>query len=461
MPSVSPLLETQLLSRHYSSLPQELQARGLVADLTTGPDAFAEFLQTPRTIYCGIDPTAGSLHVGNLVPLLTLFAFQLKGHQTIALLGGATGLIGDPSGRDEERPLQTLEAVQKNSASIQEQLQSFFANASVYAEKRSASGNVTQRPVVFANNLNWWKDLSLVDFLHSSGKFVRVSSMLARESVKNRMASSSGISFSEFSYQLLQAHDFWHLYRHNECRIQIGGSDQWGNIVAGLDLIARREPDIVASEGGKAFGLTTPLLTTSSGQKFGKSAGNAIWLDRTKTSVFDFYQFFIRTSDQDVEKYLRIFSLLSETEIEAIMQEHKSQPELRMAQRKLACEVTEMIHGESGVVQAQAATRLLYDTELSNLDPHDAEKALQHDPRYYSADEKDLFDIPLSKLAAVSGLSRSRGEAVRLIEAGGLYLNHVAVSGKDRKLQPTDLLGNRIAILRAGKDKYVLLALKQ
>ncbi|KAF8520356.1 hypothetical protein BU17DRAFT_88944 [Hysterangium stoloniferum] len=436
----------------------DLKNRGLLADLTTSHENLNKFLERQRVVYCGVDPTARSLHVGNLIPLLALLHLLLSGHQVIALLGGATALIGDPSGRDDERPMQLPEVVGGHSVGIDKQLHNFFETAQLYARKRSVARSTGS--VTVLNNLDWWRSLSLVDFLHSTGKLVRISNMLSKESVKSRMSTSSGMSFSEFSYQLLQAYDFWHLYKHHTCSIQIGGSDQWGNIVAGLDLIVRREPDSVATEGGEAYGITTPLLTTSSGQKFGKSAGNAVWLDRQKTSVFDFYQFFMRTSDADVQRYLRIFTLLSLDEIEEIMQAHMSQPDLRSAQRKLAEEITEMIHGEIGVSQAQAATRLLFDTDLTDLQSEAAAEALCHDPRYHALSEAELIGMPLSKLAATSSLTRSRGDAVRLIQAGGFYLNNIPVRETDRKLQLDDLIDQRLAILRVGKDKHVVLVLK-
>ncbi|KAF8588663.1 hypothetical protein K439DRAFT_1651815 [Ramaria rubella] len=450
--------------RPYSAqLGSELKRRGFLADITASHTFFTGFLENPRVAYCGIDATAGSLHVGNLVPLLVLLHLHLKGHQAIALIGGATALIGDPSGRNEERPIQSAEVVQQNVAEIEKQLFNFFDSACAYAQNRSFSVANPQHPhraVKIVNNLSWWRDFTLLDFLHSTGKSVRLSSMLSKESVRTRLGASSGISFAEFSYQLLQAHDFWHLYKFHECRIQIGGSDQWGNIVSGLDVIARREYDTFASEEDKAFGITTPLLTTSSGQKFGKTAGNAVWINKETTSVFDFYQFFLRTADTDIEKYLNIFTLLTHEEIETVMLAHLLHPELRSAQRKLADEITEMVHGAMGVSQAQAATSLLFDTELTDIRPNEAVEAFQNDPRFHTLHETELLGVPLTKLAASSGLTRSRTEAVRLIEAGGLYLNKVVVRRTDRKMQSDDLLGCRLAILRAGKDNHVVLALK-
>ncbi|GJJ06259.1 hypothetical protein Clacol_000450 [Clathrus columnatus] len=419
--------KTVVFRRNFTSnveqLVSNLSSRGLIANTTTKADVLDHFLKISRTLYCGIDPTAGSLHVGNLVPLLNLIHFQLAGHQSIALLGGATGLIGDPSGRNEERPLQAQDIIQQHSTSIGRQLESVFGNIMAYASRKMYLDKPIL-PIKIMNNLDWWHSVSLVNFLQTTGKHMKIAPMLSRErfdaiklqsvdahlltSVKSRMSSANGISFAEFSYQLLQAYDFWHLYKYHSCQIQVGGSDQWGNIVSGLDLILKREVEIPLE--GKAYGITTPLLTTSSGQKFGKSAGNAIWLDSRKTSVFDFYQFFWRTTDADVRKYLNVFTLLSREDIENIIKDHKAHPERRFAQRILAREATDMIHGEIGLAQAEAATRLLFDTHLDDIRLEDAAKALENDPRYHSFSESDLINIPLSKLASLSGLVQSRGK---------------------------------------------------
>ncbi|KAH8119532.1 hypothetical protein DFH11DRAFT_1686368 [Phellopilus nigrolimitatus] len=424
----------------------DLDARGMISQTTNLEDE-------TRTVYLGIDPTAKSLHVGHLLPLMSLLHFYLRGHNVIPLIGGATGLVGDPSGKLEERtPLGEQKAVD-NVASLTNAADSFFESAATYASERlGPSEKVLSKPVV-ANNVEWLGSLSLLEFLTKAGRHARVPTMIARDSVKIRMNSQQGISFTEFTYQLLQAYDFYHLYHTRGCTLQLGGSDQWGNILSGVDLIDRTR----SRDGLAAQGITTPLLTTASGAKFGKSEGNAVWLDRQLTSVLDFYQFFLRTADIDVGKYLRMFTLLSIDEISVIMEEHERAPEKRKAQRILAEELVELIHGKSAVHHARIATQILFETSFVDLSAKDIISALDGDPRLAHCVRNETLGQLVWKLAAKHGLVSSNSEARRLADAKGLYLNNLAVDSK-QTLHESDLLDSGVAILRAGKEKHMVLA---
>ncbi|KAJ1837904.1 tyrosyl-tRNA synthetase, partial [Coemansia sp. RSA 2703] len=354
--------------RQHTNVIDTLRERHFVSAVTS-EDIVAHVGSNSTAVYCGVDPTAPSLHLGNMVTLMGLLHFHLGGHQAIPLVGNATGMIGDPSGRSTERVALDRETLARNIAGIEAQLQRFFSRGTEYALKRMPEIDPTRlRKVCVLHNADWYQDMNILQFLGSVGRYSRVGAMMARDSVKSRLQSMHGISFTEFSYQLLQAYDFWHLYHHHGCRIQLGGSDQWGNITAGTDLIHKMpfQQDgcdtgglIAEPENGSvdtAYGLTIPLLTTSSGEKFGKSAGNAIWLDEAKTSAFDIYQFFVKTSDADVERFLKMFTLLPVRRIAEVMSEHREVPENFAAQRLLAAEVTELIHGQSGLNRALCAT---------------------------------------------------------------------------------------------------------
>ncbi|KAF8630635.1 hypothetical protein AX15_002786 [Amanita polypyramis BW_CC] len=313
------------LHRRSFSLLYDLTHRGFIQDVTRPHGLELVLDATPRTVYAGIDPTAHALHIGHLIPLMCLFHFQLHGHRIIPLIGGATGRIGDPSGRSTQRQLANIKNIEDNVSSLTNSIYNFFSRASHYViRKHSNVDSVPSLPTVLSN-LEWHQHITMLDFLRTVGVHARISTMLGRESVKARLNSQQGISFTEFTYQLLQAYDFHHLYKHHGCSIQIGGSDQWGNIVAGLELIARLEGKSNAPDEDvpDVYGITTPLLTTSTGEKFGKSTGNAVWLDPDLTSVFDFYQYFVKVADADVEKYLKMFTLLPLPEITEIVQAHK------------------------------------------------------------------------------------------------------------------------------------------
>ncbi|KAG0171064.1 tyrosyl-tRNA synthetase [Apophysomyces sp. BC1034] len=427
----------------------DMTNRGLVANVTS-PE-LAKRTETSTAIYCGVDPTASSLHLGNLVTLMGLLHFHIRGHQTIALVGGATGSIGDPSGRNSERVPLTRDVLEHNIQGIEQQIHRFFNHGAAYAERRGFSGDYKTPKVL--NNYSWFSNMTALDFLGDIGRYARVNTMLAKESVKSRLESTQGISFTEFSYQLLQAYDFSYLYDKHECRVQLGGSDQWGNITAGIDLIGKKG----APEGleNKAFGITIPLLLTSSGEKFGKSAGNAVWLNKSMTSIFDFYQFFMRSTDADVEKYLSMFTLLKQNEVAEIMQEHWKQPEKRVAQKTLADETTELVHGVDAVRQAQVATKVLFGESLTNIHGQDIVDAFKHDHhRFYSTERNQLIGVELGKIAVQAKATKSRSEAQKLIKAGGFYLNDVRVTDHRYTLSETDLLDQQVCVLRVGKSSY-------
>ncbi|KAI0630279.1 hypothetical protein C8Q77DRAFT_1064433 [Trametes polyzona] len=464
------------LRRHCRSfqlqagLLEDLKSRGLVADITRPAQLEVEVQKQPQTVYVGVDPTAPSLHVGHLVPLLCLFHFQMRGHHIIPLIGGATGLVGDPSGRSTERPLSAPETIAHNVEQLTAGITRFFEGAMKYATKRVPQSITSIHPPNVQNNLTWLKDLNLLEFLRTVGFHSRVNTMLARErhvldTVQARLTSQQGISFTEFTYQLLQAYDFLTLHRKFGCTIQIGGSDQWGNIIAGIELISRAnsapgsQPDGTITE--KGFGLTTPLLTTASGQKFGKSAGNAVSLNEADTSVYDFYQFFLRTSDADVGRYLKMFTLLSPDQIQDIMQAHTASPEARTAQQKLAEEVTELVHGAEGVERAQLATKLLYERDIATAKTADVLSALSGNPVLHVRDASEVLDVPLVKLAATFRLAASNSAARQLVSMKGLYLNNVPVADVHQKLSSTDLIDGRLAFLRAGSQKQAVVVLKQ
>ncbi|KAG5648474.1 hypothetical protein DXG03_003085 [Asterophora parasitica] len=446
-----------------ANLLEDLTHRGFVHHVTR-PETLGATLESKRqVVYAGVDPTAGSLHIGHLIPLMCLLHFQLRGHKVIPLIGGATGRVGDPSGRLTERQPADVKQVEDNGKSLTESINSFFKRAFVYADSRMAHGGELGVEPVVVSNLQWHEDINLLEFLQTVGHHARVNTMLNRESVRARLSSQRGLSFTEFTYQLLQAYDFYHLHSHFGCTIQVGGSDQWGNILAGIELIGRLENPSAAEDtseaaDARAFGLTTPLLTTASGEKFGKSAGNAVWLDSNLTSVFDFYQYFIKVDDADVEKHLKMFTLLSRPEIAAIIEAHKEQPESRTAQRRLAAEVTEMVHSTQGLARAQTLTSLLFESDYDGLTAKQVTSAFEGDPRLVVVDEEELLDTPIMKLAARYRLASSASASRNLVQARGLYINNRTVPEAQYKVSKGDLIDGQVAILRAGKDKLMILA---
>ncbi|KAJ1724820.1 tyrosyl-tRNA synthetase [Coemansia erecta] len=466
-------LAIQRRSQHTNVI-DILRERHFVSAVTS--DAIALHVGSRSTaVYCGVDPTAPSLHLGNMVTLMGLLHFHLGGHRAIPLVGNATGMIGDPSGRSTERVALDRATLARNVAGIEAQLQRFFSRGTEYALKRMPEIDPAGlRQVRVLHNADWYRDMNILAFLGSVGRYSRVGAMMARDSVKSRLQSVHGISFTEFSYQLLQAYDFWHLYHHHGCRIQLGGSDQWGNITAGTDLIHKMPfqqdgldtggiiADSEHESADAAYGLTIPLLTTSSGEKFGKSAGNAIWLDEAKTSPFDIYQFFVKTSDADVERFLKMFTLIPIRQITDVMSGHREAPENFAAQRLLAAEVTELIHGQSGLNRALCATEVLFGGKIEAIQKfsqQDFVDAFEGDQRMVSLARAEIEGKTIADIAVLIGSCKSKSEATRLARGGGLYWNNQPVS--DSKWVPriasADFVGQgTVGIVRTGKTNYRL-----
>jgi tyrosyl-tRNA synthetase len=411
------------------NLLDDLRWRGLLAQ-STDEKALTEALSKPITLYVGFDPTAPSLHCGNLVVLLVLRRFQLAGHNPIALVGGATGLVGDPSGRNEERSLNSTEIVENWVSRIRTQVSAFL------------DFDAPKNPARVVNNLDWTSPLSAIEFLRDIGKHFSVNQMLAKDSVASRL-DAGGISYTEFSYQVLQSYDYLELFKRHGCTLQLGGSDQWGNIVAGLDLIRR-------VEGGSGHALTVPLLTKSDGSKFGKTAGGSVWLDPEMTSPYAFFQFWLNSEDKDVINFLKVFSFLSHDEINALEKSHNENPGLREAHRALARELTTLLHGAETTQRVEAAARALFGQgELGELDEATLTSALAELPRATISKKED---IPTwVDLITAAGVVDSKSAARRIVKEGGAYLNNVKISGEDFAPSKNDFLCGKYAVLRKGK----------
>ncbi|KIY73071.1 tyrosyl-tRNA synthetase [Cylindrobasidium torrendii FP15055 ss-10] len=451
------ITRSRVSRRGVSTLLQELADRGFIHQTTKQKELSNALETAPQTLYSGIDPTAPALHIGHLFPLMCVLHFHLRNHNPIYLIGGATGLVGDPSGRTKERSPADVKQVEDNVVQLTASIKRFFVGASEYASSRGYQP--TTKAVNVKSNLEWHGEFKMLDFLQQVGSHARVNTMLARDSVKSRLDSHQGMSFTEFTYQLLQAYDFYYLHKTLGCRIQVGGSDQWGNIVAGVELISKLNSSQDASE---PFGVTTPLLTTASGDKFGKSAGNAVWMQEDLTSVFDFYQYFIKVEDADVYNLLKVFTLLPLDELHAIMTDHNTAPEKRIAQRKLAAEVTELVHGAAAAEQAVLKSEVLFRQPNASLklDSGALLKAFESDPRLRRCSSEEIFSVPLGKLAAKHGLVTSNAAARNLIHAKGLYFNDIVVPDSQYVTKEQDLVGGRVLVLRAGKDKMIVLALE-
>ena len=415
-------MTTQLLA--------DLEWRGLIAQTTDRDSLLKDLDSAPVKFYIGFDPTAPSLHVGNLVVILVMRRFQLAGHLPIALVGGATGLVGDPSGRNEERTLNDESIVEEWVGNIRKQLAKFLDFES------------TKNGAVMANNLDWTKPVSALEFLRDIGKHFSVNQMLAKDSVASRLE-SGGISYTEFSYQVLQAFDYLELYRRDNCKLQLGGSDQWGNIVAGLDLIRK-------VESGSAHAFTIPLMAKSDGSKFGKTAGGSVWLDSEMTSPYAFYQFWINTDDADVEKYLKVFSFKERNEIERLIETVKVNPGAREAQRELARELTSLVHGVDECEKVEAASKALFGQgELKDLDLKTLTAALSQLPK--ATISKDESFPTWVDLLAATGVVDSKSAARRIVKENGAYLNNEKISGEDFAPTKENLIHGKFLVLRKGK----------
>jgi tyrosyl-tRNA synthetase len=421
---------------------EELRWRGLLHDIM--PDTEAHLLEHTTAGYIGFDPTADSLHIGSLVQILILRHFQNAGHKPIALVGGATGMVGDPSGKSAERNLLDEASLQKNIEGVKAQLGRFL------------DFNATENPAELVNNFDWMKDISLIDFVRDTGKHITVNYMMAKDSVKKRLSSESkvGMSFTEFTYQLFQGYDFYHLYKEMDCKLQMGGSDQWGNITTGTELIRRKAQ-------GKAYAITVPLVTKADGTKFGKTEGGNVWLDAKRTSPYKFYQYWLNASDEDAEKYIKIFTFLDKKAIEALVAEHRETPHLRLLQKKIGEEVTIMTHGQEAFDNAIKASQILFgkstSEDLKSLDEQTFLDIFEGVPQA-SVSKEDIdsgLDM-IGALAAKTGFLNSNGEARRALKENAISVNKEKVK-EDFVISTSDIIANAYVLLQRGKKNYFLL----
>jgi tyrosyl-tRNA synthetase len=422
-----------------ADLYSELDWRGMVYEATEG--AHEMLARETVTAYIGFDPTASSLHVGSLLQIVALARLQRYGHHAIAIAGGGTGMIGDPSGKSQERALLSLGEVEDNLRGIKTQLAHFLDFDS------------PTNPARIVNNADWLTKLDVMGFLRDIGKHFTVNYMLAKESVKRRLEQGEGISFTEFTYLILQAYDFLMLYDRYGCRLQMGGSDQWGNITAGCDLIRRLR-------GGQAHGLVLPLVTTSSGVKFGKTEAGTIWLDPARTSPFRFYQFWLNTDDRDVVPYLKYFTFFDKGEIDELERAVTEAPEARQAQRVLARDVTRTVHGEEAVARAERASALLFGGRISELTASEINDVFEDVPSKEVADARFAGEgVPVVELLSSTGLVSSKGEATRLIRSGGVYVNNERVTDERKRLRREDAIDHRVFVLRKGQRRQYVVRL--
>ncbi len=423
------------------SFIEELRWRGMIQDIMPGTE---EQLNNEITSgYIGFDPTADSLHIGSLVPILLLVHLQKAGHKPYALVGGATGMIGDPSGKNEERNLLSEEILQRNQAGVKKQLEKFLD----FDESKPNAA-------VMVNNYDWFKEMLFLDFIRDAGKHITVNYMMAKDSVKKRIEGENGISFTEFSYQLIQGYDFYWLYKKYNCKLQMGGSDQWGNITTGAELIRRKT-------GGEAFAFTCPLLTKTDGSKFGKTEKGNIWLDAEKTSPYQFYQFWLNAADEDAKGWIKIFTFLSKDEIDDLIKQHDKNASSRLLQKTLAKEITLFVHGDYGLSQALETTEKLFSNQNA-----DAESLSEEDLESMEGVVKINYD--LSKLnnsvdvisfLAETNIFPSKGEARKMIQNGGVSINRKKITGFDFFISANLLLHNKYLLIQKGKKNYYLVKL--
>ncbi|MGH1840938.1 tyrosine--tRNA ligase [Enterococcus gallinarum] len=412
---------------------EELKSRGLVHQTTDESALIKQLNEESVKLYIGFDPTADSLHIGHLLPILMLRRFQQRGHVPIALVGGGTGMIGDPSFKDQERQLNTLDTVKEWSQSIKNQLSRFID----FEDQTN--------PAILANNYDWLGELKLIDFLRDVGKNFTINYMMSKESVKRRI--ETGISYTEFAYQLLQAYDFLNLYDEHGCLLQLGGSDQWGNITSGIELL-RREREV------QGFGLTMPLITKADGTKFGKTEGNAVWLDADKTTPYEFYQFWINTDDRDALKFLKYFTFLSLEEIAAIEKEFLAAPETRVAQKALAKEVTTLVHGAKAYEQAVHISESLFNGDIKGLSADEIAQGFKGVPTYQVSNDDELNIV---ELLTTSKIEASKRQAREDIQNGAIYVNGERQQDLNYVINEEDRIGGKYVVIRRGKKKYFLL----
>ena len=412
----------------------------MIQDIMPGTQEQLEKEMT--SAYIGFDPTADSLHIGSLVPILLLVHLQKAGHKPYALVGGATGMVGDPSGKSEERNLLSEEILKHNQEGVKKQLMQ-------YLNFDSSLNNAAE----IVNNYDWFKNITFLDFIRDVGKHITVNYMMSKDSVKKRLEGETGMSFTEFTYQLVQGYDFYWLYQHKNCKLQMGGSDQWGNIVTGTELIRRKK-------GGEAFAFTCPLITKADGGKFGKTESGNVWLDPSRTTPYQFYQFWLNASDTDAEKWIKIFTFLTQPEINSILEEHKKDPGKRLLQKRLAEEITKFVHGELALKEALTATEKAFAEkektaeELTEKDILDMQGVTQ----ISFAKEKINAGIDIVTFLAETGIEKSKGDARKLIEGGGVSINRKKVNSIEVKIDPSLLLHNKYFLVQKGKKNHFVVS---
>jgi len=415
---------------------QELKWRGMIHDIMPGTEE--QFNKEMTSAYIGFDPTADSLHIGSLVQIMILVHLQKAGHKPLALVGGATGMVGDPSGKSKERNLLDKETLNHNLECVRKQLERFL------------DFNCGKNSAAVINNYEWFEDLSFLDFIRDIGKHISINYMIAKDSVKSRL--STGMSFTEFSYQLVQGYDFYWLWKKNNCKVQLGGSDQWGNIVTGTELIRRKE-------GGEAFAVTTPLIKKADGGKFGKTEEGNIWLDKNKTSTYKFYQFWLNTSDEDAKNYIKIFTLKNQEEINQLIADHDENPNIRILQKALAEDITERIHGEIELKMAINASNILFgkstSEDLKNLDEETFLSVFEGVPQY-NVNKADLESESLNILTEKTTIFKSKGEARRMIDANAVSINKEKIS-EEFNFSSNLLINDKYILVQKGKKNYSLI----
>lgn len=422
------------------NLIAELTWRGLIQDIMPGTEE--QLCKEPTVAYVGFDPTAESLHIGSLIPIILLMHLQKMGHKPLALVGGATGMVGDPTGKSEERNLLSPEVLEKNVAGIQKQLSKFI-------DFNEANANRAE----MVNNFDWFKEISFIDFIRDAGKHITVNYMMAKDSVKKRLEGDNGMSFTEFCYQLMQGYDYYHLFTQKNCKLQCGGSDQWGNIVTGTELIRRKT-------GGEAFAFTCPLLKRADGKKFGKSEQGNVWLDPNLTSPYAFYQYWLNTPDADAERFLKIFTFLKKDEIEQLVQQHQGNEHQRILQKKLAEEVTCMVHSRKDFEFAVKASSILFSADtasvLNELDETQLLQVMEGVPTIQMERNK-ILSLDLVSILAEASVFSSKGEAKKMLASGGVSINKIKINPAEDKIQESQFLNGKYLLIQKGKKNYYLL----
>lgn len=426
------------------SLIEELKWRGMLQDIMPGTEE--QLKKEPTTAYIGFDPTADSLHIGSLVPILLLYHLQQAGHKPIALVGGATGMVGDPSGKSEERNLLDEATLQKNINGVRRQLEKYLD----FNESRTNAAEIV-------NNYDWFKGLGFIDFLRDVGKHITVNYMMSKDSVRKRIEGETGISYTEFAYQLMQGYDFYWLYTHKNCKLQMGGSDQWGNITTGTELIRRKA-------GGEGFAFTCPLITKADGGKFGKTEKGNVWLDPEKTTPFQFYQFWLNAADADAIKWIKIFTLLPKDEINQLIEDHIKDPGLRILQKKLAEEITSFVHGKEECASAIQTTEQLFgkkdDLDLSTLSEKELLEAMDGVPVQNIEHSKIQASIDVVSFLVETGIFPSKGEARKMVQGGGISINKTKVSDPNMMIDAALLLAGNHIVVQKGKKNHFLVKTK-